>query len=159
MKVRPFDKQDLHAVLAIQEKNPLAAHWLARDYQRLAADPRGMILVVELEAMTPAKVLGFAIFQRVIDQAELMNMAVDPEQQHKGVGKALLEDARRRLHAFGIRRVFLEVRESNKTAQQFYYSAGFGLHSVRKDYYHDPREDAYVLWLELFPPTMDSTRP
>jgi [ribosomal protein S18]-alanine N-acetyltransferase len=152
MKVRLFGKQDLSAILAIQAKNPLAAQWPEVEYVRLAGDPRGTILVAELETMTPIKVLGFAAFYRIIDEAELRNIAVDPAHFHQGVGKALLAEGRDRLLRAGAKQVFLEVRPSNKAALALYYAAGFGLHSQRKDYYHDPREDAYVLSLDLFPP-------
>lgn len=154
MKVRQFEKQDLSAVMAIQARNPQAAQWAEQDYLRLAEDPQGLILVAELETMTPAKVLGFAACQRIIDEAELRNLAVDPKHYHQGVGRALVAEARRRLLEAGAKRIFLEVRQSNKQALALYYSAGFGLHSERKDYYQDPREDAYVLALELFPPTV-----
>lgn len=157
MKVRQFEKRDLFDLLAIQTKNPLAAQWPELEYSRLAADPRGTILVAELETMTPAKLLGFAAFYRIIDEAELRNIAVDPAHHHQGVGKALVAEGRRRLLQAGAKRIFLEVRQSNKPALALYYSAGFGLHSQRKDYYHDPREDAYVLSSELFPPTVVPT--
>ena len=140
-------------------KNPAAAQWPESEYTRLVEDPRSFILVAELETMTPAKVLGFAAFCRIIDEAELRNIAVDPAHYHQGVGSAILAEGRRRLLEAGAKRVFLEVRQSNKAALALYYSAGFGLHSQRKDYYHDPREDAYVLSLELFPPAVLSTNP
>ncbi len=154
MKIRPFEKPDLAAILAIQEKNPQAAHWAVRDYERLADDPKGMILVGELETMAPPKVLGFALFHRVTDAAELLNMAIDPEHHQQGVGRALLEEARKLLLEAGVKRVFLEVRQSNKAALGLYYSVGFGLHALRKDYYHDPPEHAYVLSMQLFPPSV-----
>lgn len=152
MKTRLFDKQDLSAILAIQAKNPSAAQWPEPEYLRLVDDPRAFILVAELETMTPPKVLGFAAFYRIIDEAELRNIAVDPAHQRQGVGRALLSEARNRLLEAGAKRIFLEVRPSNRQALTLYYGAGFGLHSRRKDYYHDPLEDAYVLALELFPP-------
>jgi len=152
MKVRQFDREDLSYILAIQGKNAQAAQWPASEYERLANEPGGMILVAGLETMTPEKLLGFAAFHRVIDEAELQNIAVDPEHQHQGVGRALLEEARKRLLEAGAKRVFLEVRRSNRPALALYYSVGFGVHSLRKDYYRDPPEDAYVLALELFPP-------
>ena len=152
MKVRTFEKQDLHALLAIQSKNPYAAQWPEMEYVRLAGDPRGLILVAELETMEPVKVLGFVAYYRIIDEAELRNVAVDPVHFHQGVGKALLAEGRERMLRAGAKRIFLEVRPSNKNALALYYSSGFGLHSQRKDYYRDPREDAYVLAHELYPP-------
>ena len=149
MKIRQFEREDLHALLAIQNKTPHASRWTQADYLRLAFAPGGLVLVVELETMTPPKILGFAAFQRLIDEAELRNIAVDPEHQQLGAGKALLEDARRRLVQAGTKRLFLEVRQSNQAALRLYHSAGFQLHSTRKEYYREPTEDANVLSLEL----------
>jgi ribosomal-protein-alanine N-acetyltransferase len=154
MRIRLFARDDLHWLLALQQRSPEAAHWAAGDYERLAEDPGGLILVAELETMDPPKLLGFAAFHRVLDEVELRNMAVDPEHREQGIGKALLEDARDRLRKVGAKRVFLEVRASNKPALSLYYSVGFALHSLRKGYYHDPDDDAYVLALELYPPTV-----
>lgn len=156
MRVRPFYKDDLLAILVIQEKAPEAARWTEADYTRLVEDPGGMILVAELETMEPPKILGFAAFHRLIDEVELRNIAVDPEHRQHGVGKALLEDARERLLKVGGKRLFLEVRVSNKPALSLYYSVGFVLYSLRKDYYREPQEDGYVLCLELSPPAVVS---
>jgi [ribosomal protein S18]-alanine N-acetyltransferase len=149
MKTRVFEREDLHSILAIQNKSGNAARWTDQDYLRLVAEPGGMIVVAELETMTPPKVLGFAAFQRLIDEAELRNIAVDPEHQHQGVGKAILIEARQQLLQAGTKRVFLEVRKSNQTALALYYSVGFSLQSERKEYYRDPTEDAFVLALQL----------
>lgn len=149
MKTRQFEREDLRSILAIQNKVVGAALWQEADYLRLASEPGGMILVAELETMTPTKVVGFAAFQRLIDEAELRNIAVDPEHQRQGVGKALIREARIALMREGTKRLFLEVRKSNKPALGIYYSTGFALLSERKEYYCDPPEDAYVLSLDL----------
>jgi [ribosomal protein S18]-alanine N-acetyltransferase len=154
MRIRLFEKEDLPAILAIQKKTPLAAQWQGHDYARLAAEPGGMILVADLETMTPPKVLGFAAFHRVIDEAEIQNLAVDPDHQRQGVARALLEGAKRRLRKDGTKRCFLEVRAGSKAAHELYFSIGFGLYSSRKNYYRDPPDDALVLVLELFPPAI-----
>ncbi len=152
MRVRQFEKQDLPEIMAIQVKSPQTVQWPEQEYVQLAGDSRGTILVAELETMTPPKVLGFAALYRIIDEAELRNIAVDPEHLRQGVGRALIAEGRRRMLEAGAKRIFLEVRRSNTAALALYYSEGFGLHSQRKDYYHDPREDAYVLSAELYPP-------
>ncbi len=152
MRIGLFAKENLADILAVQARCPEAARWVERDYELLVGDPGGLLLVAELETMDPPKLLGFAAFHRVIDEAELRNMAVDPEHQHQGVGRALLEDARRRMLEAGVKRIFLEVRASNRPALGLYYSMGFWIYFVRKDYYRDPKEDALVLCLPLSPP-------
>ncbi len=154
MRIRPFDKDDLPALLAIQRKTPLAAQWQAHDYSQLVLQPGGTILIADLETMTPPKVLGFAAFHRVIDEAEIRNLAVDPEHQRQGVARALLEHTKQRLRQAGTKRCFLEVRAGNRSALELYYSVGFGLNARRKNYYRNPPDDALVLCLELFPPTV-----
>lgn len=158
MRIRKFDKSDRAAILAIQAKCPTAAPWVEADYDRLGTRPHGLILAAELETATTPKVVGFAVFHRIIDEAELLNLAVDPEHQHQGIARGLLENARDRLRKLGTKRIFLEVRPSNKPALGLYYSIGFALHSMRKGYYQNPPEDAYVLCLQIFvPETVSST--
>lgn len=154
MKIRLATKDDLRVIVAIQEKCREAARWLLSDYGRLLDDSGGMILVAELPTLDPPRVVGFAAFHRIIDETELFNMAVDPDFRRQGAARALLVEARERLLAAGAKRVYLEVRHSNKPAQALYYSAGFAIHSLRKDYYREPPEDALVLGWELRPPTV-----
>jgi len=149
MRIREARADDLDAIISIQNRTPEAAQWTQADYARLRSDPLGLILVVELDASSPSTLMGFAAFHRVLDEAELRNMAVDPAQQRKGLGGELLAEGLRRLLELGVKQLFLEVRASNLAAQRLYYSAGFVIRSRRKDYYSDPREDGLVLSAEL----------
>jgi len=154
MIIRLAGKDDLRAIVGLQQKAPEAAHWTLGDYERLMEDAGGKILVAELDTMERPKLVGFAAFHRIIDEAELRNMAVDLDHRQQGVGRALLLTAREQMLRAGAKRIFLEVRASNRPAQSLYYSIGFALHSVRKYYYSEPQEDALVLALELYPPTV-----
>jgi ribosomal-protein-alanine N-acetyltransferase len=111
----------------------------------------GTILVAELEENHPPSVAGFAVFHRVLDEAELRNIATDPAYQRKGFARALLKEGIRRLKEAGARRLFLEVRASNQPALAFYASSGFRVLSRRRDYYKDPFEDAVVMVLDVAP--------
>jgi ribosomal-protein-alanine N-acetyltransferase len=159
MRIRLATTDDIRAILTLQQKAREAAHWTQSDYQHLMQDPGGTILVAELDTMEPPKLLGFAAFHRIIDEVEVRNMAVDPAHRQQGVGRALLVAARERMLKAGTKRLFLEVRTSNKPAQSLYFSIGFSLYSIRKDYYRDPPEDALVLAWELYPPTVLSAYP
>jgi len=152
VRIRKASHDDLEAIVRLQKKAPQAAQWTQADYAALSGDPLGLILVVELETGSPPTLAGFAAFHYVMDEAELRNMAVDPAHQRQGLGQELLAEGCKRLQAQGVRRIYLEVRASNLSAQRLYYSAGFGLRSRRKDYYSDPREDGLVLSLDLSPP-------
>ena len=124
---------------------------MADDYGQLTGDPRGMVLVAEIEGRTPPRVLGFSVFNQVDEEAELWNIAVAPQYQRQGVAKALLRETCRRLSAAGAQRLFLEVRGSNTPAIELYHSLGFTLLASRKDYYQNPGEDALVMVHKLVP--------
>src|SRR5215831_17994232 len=141
MIIRPATSQDVPFILVIQLKNPPAAQWQASEYARLIEDPDVELLVAE---GPEGSVLGFAAAQRAADEAELQNLAVDPEHQRQGIGQALLEGVHGRLRATGTKRVYLEVRPSNRPAVALYVSSGYTLAGRRQGYYEAPREDALL---------------
>jgi [ribosomal protein S18]-alanine N-acetyltransferase len=99
--------------------------------------------------MRSPEVAGFAAFHHVLDEAELRNMAVCSSYRRRGVGRALLDEAHRRLRELGVRQVYLEVRAGNAQAIQLYQAAGYRRESIRKDYYQGPDEDACVMSIVL----------
>jgi ribosomal-protein-alanine acetyltransferase len=92
---------------------------------------------------------GIVVGRQVLDEAEILNLAVRQGARRQGEGRSLV---RRALQDFAVRqvsRVFLEVRESNAGAIAFYRDLGFVAVGTRRDYYRDPTEAAAVmeLWL------------
>ena len=80
------------------------------------------------------QVLGFCILQPVLDEANLLLMAIHPSEQGKGLGYALLDHSIAQLKNSPIQ-IFLEVRESNKAAIALYEKSGFHQIDLRKNYY------------------------
>lgn len=95
--------------------------------------------------------LAFAIFSRVLDEAELHNVVVVPVQQNKGLGFSLLDHALRGLGKDGVVKCLLEVGVSNAAAIRLYEKLGFVRMATRKNYYTRPqgREDALVMLMDL----------
>jgi ribosomal-protein-alanine N-acetyltransferase len=130
--IRRGGAEDLEAVAAIQQASPGAARWNVADY--LDQDFR--------VAMVGNRIAGFLVARTLAaDEREILNLAVAPEFRGKGVARALLDQA---FEAFR-GSVFLEVRESNLVAQEFYKSLGFKELSRRKGYYESPPETAIVM--------------
>ena len=94
---------------------------------------------------------GFAIFQRVLDEGSLLNIAVAPELQGRGLGGRLLAAGLEQLRGDGATRCLLEVRVGNLPAIALYRGRGFVDDGVRKDYYPSPtgREHALLMSLNL----------
>jgi ribosomal-protein-alanine N-acetyltransferase len=70
--------------------------------------------------------------------------------RRQGVGNFMLDILKKRMSLFGIASILLEVRKSNKVAQDFYRENGFNELSIRKDYYQtkNGREDAIIMCLK-----------
>lgn len=78
--------------------------------------------------------VGFALIRTVIDEAELMLLAVAPELRKQGIGHALLQHSIDLVTASGVTSYFLEVRSDNP-AIILYQNLGFRQVGVRRDYY------------------------
>ena len=152
VKIRLFSQHDLNDILKVQNACKGIAVWQPHDYEQLARDPRGMLLVAERNDRMLPEIAGFSAFYRIEKEAELWNIAVAPAHRRRGIGRALLQEALQKLSVAGTRRIFLEVRESNLPALELYYSLGFNRLARRKDYYYNPKEDALVFVLKLSPP-------
>ena len=92
-------------------------------------------------------IVGFAVYQQVFEQAEVLTIGVDPIHQRKGYGSLLMEKMVAELLTLGAEQLFLEVRVSNVPAQGLYRKLGFVEISRRKGYYptNGGREDAIVM--------------
>jgi len=90
-------------------------------------------------------VVGYVGSQTVIDESDVMNIAVHPDYRRQGIGEALLETLADALREKGSRGLTLEARVSNTPAVSLYKKAGFLQVGLRKNYYRNPKEDALIL--------------
>lgn len=81
------------------------------------------------------KIIAFAIFSLVVDEASLLDIAVHPDFQGKGLGRSLLTVGLTEMLSKGAQTCMLEVRASNQAAQALYYSLGFYEVGQRPGYY------------------------
>ncbi len=94
------------------------------------------------------KVIGYIALTYCLDEAEINIIAVTREFRRKGVASALLNKAYETLLSTGIDKIFLEVRKSNKSAQNLYKKQGFTVIGVRPKYYKGV-EDALLMRKDL----------
>ncbi|MGH7482312.1 MAG: ribosomal protein S18-alanine N-acetyltransferase [Longimicrobiales bacterium] len=141
LELRAMRAADLDDVLAI-EHVAFAMPWSSITYRNLLRRRDAELLVAELPG---PGVVGYTVCWRVLDEAELGNIAVAPAWRGRGVARALLERVIVRAAAKGVRALFLEVRVSNERARRLYAAAGFRQVGMRRNYYAFPLEDALVL--------------
>jgi ribosomal-protein-alanine N-acetyltransferase len=95
--------------------------------------------------------VGFFVYQLILDEAHLLNLCVSPEYQGQGIGSRLLAASFEDAMALGARRMLLEVRAGNTNALSLYRRSGFVQVGLRRNYYPGPegREDAVLMTCEL----------
>jgi ribosomal-protein-alanine N-acetyltransferase len=99
-------------------------------------------------AKIAGRVVGYAGLMFLPQEAHVTNIAVDPEHHHQKIGTRLLLTLVTEALARGNDVISLEVRVSNRNAQKLYEKFGFHTVGVRKGYYVETGEDAYVMTAE-----------
>lgn len=139
--IREFNIRDLKRVHEIERKS--------------FKDPYHPLFLLELYDLFPAtflvaeinfRVVGYIIARKVNGKGHIIAIAVDPEYRNQGIGTALMHEIIERLRMRGVRKIWLEVRKSNKRAIKFYKQLGFKIDGISPSYYSDG-EDAVILSL------------
>ena len=99
-------------------------------------------LALWLVALEDGEVVGYVGSQTVLQEADMMNIAVADSHRRRGIARMLVEELIRQLDAY---QLTLEVRASNAPAIALYEKMGFGQVGLRKNYYRKPKEDALIL--------------
>ena len=89
-------------------------------------------------------IIGYIGIMSVLDEGEITNVAVLPENRGKGVGFALLCAAKDHCRQMGVHTLHLEVRTGNCNAVALYRKCGFIQTGMRREYYADNGEDALL---------------
>jgi [ribosomal protein S18]-alanine N-acetyltransferase len=90
--------------------------------------------------------VGYAGLMMTVDDGHVTTIAVDPQWHRHKIGTRLLLVLAREAIARGATSLTLEVRMSNRGAQELYRRFGFAPVGVRKNYYQEVNEDALVMW-------------
>ena len=144
-RIRSAAPADAAALVAI-ERRCFSDPWSEPSFR----EALGSEWTFGLVADSSRGIAGYLIGREAAGSGEVLNLAVAPEFRRRGVGGALARG--RASAAFRRRRaseVFLEVRESNRSAQSLYLARGFRPVGQRASYYRNPKEDALVLRLPL----------
>ncbi len=133
--------EDVDIVVALDQITA-AAQWT---FQMFMSEMAAKLVSTCLVVRTPTGARGYLITRMILDELHVMNVAVHPHWQRRGLGTALLCFALFSGKKQGMRLATLEVRCSNLHAQHFYQKFGFRKVGLRKDYYRSPIEDAIIL--------------
>ena len=148
VEIRRLELSDLNAIESIEQR-AYRTPWSRSMFASELAKPTSICL----GAFEGSELVGYIVNSRYVDAWHVMNVAVDPERQRRGIATALLE------HLFDLTRederrgYTLEVRVSNEDAIRLYEKLGFEPRGLRRGYYTDNREDALIMWRDARRPT------
>ena len=97
-------------------------------------------------AEADGRIVGYAGIWVMFDEAHMTNIAVIPEYRRMGVATNIILSMMRYAAGKGAEKMTLEVREFNFKAQNLYASLDFKKVGIRKKYYSDTGENAFILW-------------
>ncbi len=152
-------KKDIESVLAI-ERSVFKHPWSHEFFRLIIADMNNCVLALKTET----GIIGYGAFHLLKNKVNflgvnvdynriihLINIAIDPYEQHRGFGTYLLNILLGKARACNAEYCYLEVRLSNQRAFTFYRKCGFGVIGIIENYYPQERENAIVMGKELKP--------
>jgi ribosomal-protein-alanine N-acetyltransferase len=132
---------DLPEVLAIEEQ-AFADPWTQAHFEGELKNRHGHIDLLRAEQ---GELLGYIVYWTVVDEAQILDVAVATTHTRQGYGRALVEHALDTARRLGCRSALLEVGRSNRAAITLYEALGFQPTTVRKGYYAHNGEDALLM--------------
>ena len=140
MWIRPMLVSDIEAIKQL-EKDIFGDAWSENNIKDSIESKFDYCVVIEEDY----RVLAYIIFRVNDDEAELFRIATDKCNRGMGYGHRLMNFMISNLRDMKVKKVFLEVRCQNKDAIRLYEEYGFKKLGIRKEYYHDPIDDALLM--------------
>ena len=141
LSVRKMTLEDVPDVIDLDQKS-FSLPWPERSFRfELTANPASRCWVADFDG----KIVGMVVVWLIIDEAHVATLATHPDFRRQGIGTKLLAHALRHMIDEGARSSFLEVRESNSSAQAMYRKFGYEASGRRPRYYKDNNEDAILM--------------
>lgn len=119
-------------VLAEIHHSSFARGWSDGEFAKLLGNESYVCLTACRKTETP---IGFILYRNVLDEAEIITIAVSVSARRKGVAQQLLDASIRNLQFSRVNKYFLEVDENNSEAIALYKKSGFSLVARREGYY------------------------
>ena len=143
MEIRLATIEDAHAIYEIEQQS-FSVPWRL---ESVLAELEGAENKLYMVICEENHIVGYAGAWLVYDEGQITNIAVLPYARGKGYGSKLTKQLINECFSRGMHEIFLEVRISNLAALAMYRNLGFSVKGIRKDYYSEPTEDAYIMSL------------
>ena len=98
-----------------------------------------------LTAEKAGRIIGYVLSYTAADEAEIARIAVAEEFRRQGTARAILRELENVCSSKGVKKLLLDVRESNREARAFYTDMGFQEDGIRRRFYENPQEDGILM--------------
>jgi [ribosomal protein S18]-alanine N-acetyltransferase len=146
--IEPMSVGDLERVTSIERECGLSTYGAER-YRILLADRNSLMLVAAELSIGEREIVGLFSASLVVDEVQIDNVAVVERLRRRSIASRLIMEGLSISSRRGARSAVLEVRSANLPARLLYERHGFIVRGTRRDYYHDPSDDALIMTLEL----------
>ncbi len=141
MAISLVKAEDLAEIYQI-EININPSPWTLNIFKEVFSKHRGIIYSQDLT-------LGYLFFSSIQNEAHLLNLGVREDFQRKKIGSSLMDAFINQCYAMDIQKIFLEVREANNKAINFYKKNEFKVDGIRENYYKDKKNSNAVLMSKI----------
>ena len=139
--IRKMDYLDLEEILKL-EKELFTSPWPKSEYEyELKENPYANLYVLEEDG----EIVGYYDYWILYEQAQIATIGVKKAKQRQGYAQMMMDHITKDCAEKGCETLSLEVRVSNLPAIAFYEKNGFVRVNIRKNYYEDNHEDAYLM--------------
>jgi ribosomal-protein-alanine N-acetyltransferase len=134
---------DIAAVHALEQRC-FPSPWRREFFESEVINPGRLNLVARRDGV----IIGYLFAAWIVDEMHINKIAVDEGARRQGIALALMERCTAFAVEQGVTSIWLEVRQSNYEAQEFYHVLQFEAEYLRKGYYPDG-EAAVVMTKDL----------
>lgn len=145
MFIRAMDISDLERIIELEHLLFTSA-WDVSDFMYEILENQFSYNYVLID---DNQIIGYVGVWIMYEQSQITTLGIDPQYQRRGLGKQLMMEVIELALSQGCEVMSLEVRVSNNRAISLYESLGFKNQAIRKHYYQDNNEDAYLMVKEL----------
>lgn len=137
-------RDDIDGIMSI-EQSSFNPPWSAAMFVEELSNPHSVCLIFRFHE----DITSFACFWMILDEAHLLNIAVDPSYRRLGIATHILNRLEEICRSNNVGRIILDVARRNQSARALYKKSGFSSIGFRKRYYPAIDDDAVVMekWL------------
>lgn len=152
LDIRRAQQEDLLG-LAVLEKEIFSDAWSEKSLLETWNQKNAEIFIAnnaqKEEVKDRCRIAGYVIFYYVLDEGEIARIAVSPDMRRCSAATQIFQFLKEFCKKKEIKKIMLEVRESNEPARAFYKKCGFTEDGIRKNYYENPKENAVLMSIIL----------